>query len=120
MVDAFLEDAKEDGIDLLVTCTLRTLAEQDQLYAQGRTIPGMRVTQARAGQSAHNYGLALDVVPMINGKPDWTGTDAIWQKVGSLGQLAGLEWFGAPGTPYLEYAHFQHRGWRLLIQAQTA
>jgi hypothetical protein len=39
---------------------VRTFAEQDALYAQGRTRKGLRVTNAKGGQSYHNYGLAAD------------------------------------------------------------
>lgn len=42
--------------------TLRTFAEQDALYAQGRTKPGSIVTYAKGGQSYHNFGLAVDIV----------------------------------------------------------
>ena len=49
---------------------LRTFAEQDALYAQGRTKPGAKVTNAKGGQSIHNYGLAVDIYPVINGKID--------------------------------------------------
>lgn len=59
------------GFDVLVTCTYRSNAEQDRLYAQGRTAPGNRVTNARAGESLHNFGRALDFVPLVHGKPDW-------------------------------------------------
>ncbi len=38
----------------------RTWAEQDALYAQGRTRPGQVVTRARGGQSNHNFGIAGD------------------------------------------------------------
>jgi peptidoglycan LD-endopeptidase CwlK len=84
------------------------------LYAQGRTEPGHIVTDAPPGESAHNYGLALDIVPMVNGKPDWEGTDPVWQRVGALGEAAGLEWAGAPGFPFHEMPHFEHPTWRAL------
>ena len=48
------------------THTLRTFAEQDALYAQGRTKAGSIVTKARGGQSYHNYGLAIDIVLLVN------------------------------------------------------
>lgn len=96
---------------MLVTCTLRSSAEQTALYAQGRTAPGHIVTDAKAGQSAHNYGLALDVVPMVNGKPDWNGADPVWATVGKLGQAAGLEWLGAPHSQFVEMAHFELPNW---------
>jgi peptidoglycan L-alanyl-D-glutamate endopeptidase CwlK len=112
LVDAALAAWEGAGIDVLVTCTSRTNAEQDALYAQGRTTPGHIVTNARAGQSAHNYGLAIDIVPIVNGKPDWNGGDAIWQTVGDLGQQAGLTWLGALGSPFPEKPHFELTNWR--------
>jgi len=39
---------------------LRTIDEQNALYAQGRTKPGKIVTKAVGGKSYHNYGLAID------------------------------------------------------------
>lgn len=113
-VDDFLAACKTAGIDILVTCTLRTMEEQAALYAQGRTAVGHIVTNAKPGQSAHNYGLALDVVPIVNGKPDWDGTHPVWNQIGSLGQAKGLQWLGAPDSPFLEQAHFQHPDWRAL------
>lgn len=126
MVDAFLDAAAAAGIDVLVTCTLRSNDEQAALYAKGRTTApiGRRwvVTDAPPGKSAHNYGLAIDIVPMVNGKPDWNGTDPVWQTLGELGQQAGLEWAGEPGFPFPEEPHFQHPQWRTLagIAAATA
>lgn len=72
---------------------------------------GKIVTNARAGQSAHNYGLAIDVVPIVNGKPDWNGQDPIWETVGELGQAAGLTWLGAPDSKFREQAHFELPDW---------
>lgn len=56
------------GTYLLVVSGLRTPDEQNTLYAQGRTTPGHIVTNAKAGQSMHNYGLAVDVVPYLSGQ----------------------------------------------------
>jgi peptidoglycan L-alanyl-D-glutamate endopeptidase CwlK len=113
-VDAFLAACKAASIDVLVTCTLRSNAEQAALYAQGRTTPGIRVTDAPAGRSAHNFGLAIDVVPVVNGKLDWERKDPVWQKVGQLGVIANLQWAGTPGFPFPELPHFQHPNWRAL------
>lgn len=114
LVDAFLDACAAAQLDILVTCTLRSNDEQIELYAQGRTSPGHIVTNAKAGQSAHNYGLALDIVPMVNGKPDWNGSDPIWEQVGQLGEAAGLIWLGAPGSSFPEKPHFEHPQWRTL------
>ena len=48
------------GINIRITQGLRTIAEQDALYAQGRTKPGKVVTNAKGGHSYHNFGQALD------------------------------------------------------------
>ena len=114
MAAEFLNNCKAAGIDLLVTCTWRSGAEQDALYAQGRTTPGSIVTRAKAGQSKHNHtlagrpaSLALDVVPLRLGKPVWAASDAIWQDVGRIGKACGLEWAGE-WKRMREFPHFQH------------
>ncbi len=114
LAQAFVDAVSASGIDMLVTCTQRSNEEQAALYAQGRTAPGAIVTDAPPGESAHNYGLALDVVPLVNGKCDWQGSHPVWQQLGALGQAAGLEWAGAPGFPFHELPHFQMPGWRTL------
>ena len=48
------------NIRIRVVQALRTIAEQDALFAQGRTKPGQIVTNARGGSSYHNYGLGID------------------------------------------------------------
>jgi peptidoglycan L-alanyl-D-glutamate endopeptidase CwlK len=61
--------AAADGIEILVTSTLRTFEEQAELFAIGRTKTGNKVTNAKAGESWHNFGLAFDVVSPVNGRP---------------------------------------------------
>jgi peptidoglycan L-alanyl-D-glutamate endopeptidase CwlK len=98
------------GIDLLVTQTFRSAAEQDVLFAQGRTTPGNIVTNARGGESWHQWRLAYDVVPLLAGKPVWrtSGRDGVlWAKVGALGEQCGLEWAGRWKGELREMAHFQ-------------
>lgn len=48
------------GCDYILIGGNRTWEEQDALFAQGRTIKGSRVTNARGGQSNHNFGIAGD------------------------------------------------------------
>lgn len=108
-VDQFLADCKNHGIDLLVTSTYRDHDAQDALYAQGRTTAGSIVTNARGGFSFHNYRCAIDVVPIVSGKPVWDARNPIWAKVGALGKLAGLDWAGDWQT-FRETAHFQFTG----------
>lgn len=53
--------AKELGAtDLCLISGNRTYAEQDKLYAQGRTSSGQVVTNARGGYSNHNFAIAGD------------------------------------------------------------
>lgn len=103
-VREFLERCKAAGHSLIVTCTLRTFAEQDELYAQGRTKPGKRVTNARGGQSWHNYGLAVDVAFLRGGKVDWNGP---WEEIGRIGERLGMTWGGRwqrlPDRPHFEW-----------------
>jgi peptidoglycan L-alanyl-D-glutamate endopeptidase CwlK len=109
-VEEFLEYCRQEGIDVLVTSTYRDAESQNELYAQGRTKPGRIVTNAKAGQSWHNWRCAVDVVPLRNGKPVWgtTGEDLkLWMKVGELGERAGLEWAGR-WKRFREFPHFQY------------
>ena len=118
MCQALLDAADAEGIDLLVTCTFRSHAEQAALYAQGRTAPGKIVTNAMPGQSKHNHmegsvpaALAFDVVPLRSGKPVWgtAGEDGkVWMRVGELGKAQGLAWAGDWRT-FKEYPHFELR-----------
>lgn len=111
----FISSSKSAGIDLLVTSTYRDLESQAALYAQGRTAPGRIVTNAKPGQSYHNFGVALDVVPIRNGKLVWDDKDSIWQDVGKLGEASGFEWAGR-WTRFREYPHFQYTGGLTLSQ----
>ena len=116
--ERFLALAKAAGVDLIVTSTYRDAASQDALYAQGRTKPGRIVTNAKAGQSWHNWRCALDVVPVRNGKPVWDAKDPIWQEVGKLGKQAELEWAG-DWKRFKEFPHFQYTGGLTLAQLQA-
>ncbi len=89
---AFLEHAKADGVTLQVVQGLRTFAEQDALYAKGRTKPGPKVTNAPAGKSNHNYGTAVDIAPIINGKISWD--EKHFKAFGKWAEKARLSWGG--------------------------
>jgi peptidoglycan L-alanyl-D-glutamate endopeptidase CwlK len=124
---------KQAGIDLLITCTYRSPADQDALYAQGRTTPGRIVTNAKAGSSTHQYRIAYDCVPLRNGKPVWgTSGDGIdndptdddkddlelWQRVGQIGKSLGLEWAG-DWKKFKEFPHFQYTGGLTLAELRA-
>jgi len=111
----WLDQCKSAGLDILVTCTLRSLQEQADLFASGRTKPGRILTMAKPGQSAHNYGLALDFVPMINGKPNWIAPGPDWEKAISLAEALGLE-SASHWTTFKEWPHLQVFNWSELIK----
>lgn len=95
------------------TQTLRTIAEQDAFYAQGRTKPGNIITNARGGLSYHNYGLAIDFA-FIKGNAlsydmnaDWDKDQKKdWYEVVSIFKTFGWEWGGDWAT-FKDYPHFQ-------------
>ncbi|MBT0572791.1 M15 family metallopeptidase [Riemerella anatipestifer] len=60
------------------THTLRTFKEQDELYTIGRTKKGRRVTNAKGGQSYHNYGLAIDICLLVDKDNNGTYETAVW------------------------------------------
>ena len=113
----FIAACKKQGIDLLVTSTYRDNESQDALYAQGRTKAGRIVTNAKAGQSFHNYRIAFDVVPIVNGKPQWNDFRT-FQKIGAIGKSVGLDWAGDWKT-FKELAHFQWTGGLSLAQLKA-
>lgn len=98
------------GIELIVTSTYRNHEAQDALYAIGRTTDKERrkVTNAKAGQSFHNYKCAWDVVPLVLGKPVWDERDPLWKEVVKLGKEAGAE-AGADWPMFKDLPHFQVR-----------
>lgn len=55
--------------------------------------------------SWHNWRCALDVVPLIGGKPVWTDAD-LWARIGKIGVRVGLEWAGN-WEAFREAPHFQ-------------
>ena len=118
---AFISACDADHISILITSTYRDHASQNASDAQGRTTKGSKVTNAKGGQSWHNYRLAFDVVPLINGKPVWgtKGEDGeLWRKIGLIGKSCGLEWAG-DWKKFPEFPHFQYTGGLSLADLQA-
>jgi hypothetical protein len=105
-VRAMIADLAVQGTVVEVVQGLRTFAEQDALYAKGRTMPGAIVTQARGGESNHNFGLAVDLCPFTNDKPDWNAPMAVWAAIGASAAAQGLEW-GGQWKKFLDKPHVQ-------------
>lgn len=102
-----LAAAKEVGLQLLVTATYRSIAEQNDLYALGRTKPGAKVTNAVGGTSFHNCRRAADLVILSGGKPVWTDSDPRWLQLGKLAAACDLEWGGL--WKFKDFPHVQYR-----------
>jgi peptidoglycan L-alanyl-D-glutamate endopeptidase CwlK len=105
-VRAMIADLSAKGLIVEVVQGMRTFAEQDELYAKGRTKPGEIVTQARGGESNHNYGLAVDVCPFTNDKPDWNAPLSAWAAIGAAAEKHGLEW-GGQWKKFIDKPHVQ-------------
>ena len=114
---AFVMRCEEEGIDVLITSTHRDHEAQAALYAQGRTRPGRKVTNARAGQSWHNWRCAFDFVPIVNGKARWDDLDT-FKRCGEIAESLGLEWAGR-WTRFPEMAHCQFTGGLTLADFQS-
>ena len=112
LVQAAAATLEQHSTYLCVVSGLRTAAEQNALYAQGRTAPGHIVTNARAGLSMHNYGLAVDVVPYLTGQDgavNWSIHTPQYQAMVAALTAQGLIWGGSWKT-LADYDHFQMPG----------
>ena len=105
---AHIAACKAAGIDIIVTSTYRDRESQDALFAIGRTadLQKPRVTKARGGQSWHNFRVAYDVVPVVNGKAVWDTQNPLWKEVIRIGKECGAE-AGADWPGFPDFPHFQ-------------
>ncbi|WP_139491804.1 M15 family metallopeptidase [Brevibacillus dissolubilis] len=98
--------AHAQGIFVLITQGLRSMDQQAEIYAQGRTKPGRIVSYAKPGYSYHNYGLAIDYCLLDDcGKAVWT-VNHEWRVVGSIAKTLGFEW-GGEWSDFKDYPHLQ-------------
>lgn len=113
--EALIDRSYAAGVPIVITQGLRTIAEQDALYAQGRTKPGAVVTNARGGHSNHNFGVAIDFALLTN---DGRGVSwdtkidadrdgiADWNEVVALAKAVGFTW-GGDWTTFLDLPHLE-------------
>ncbi|KJK28420.1 M15 family metallopeptidase [Paenibacillus polymyxa] len=103
------------GVPIVITQGLRTIDEQNGLYAQGRTEPGQIVTNARGGYSYHNFGVAIDFALLLpDGKNvswdmqrDGDGDGiADWDEVVAEAKRIGWNW-GGDWRSFKDYPHFE-------------
>ena len=78
------------GLSVKIICGTRTYAEQDALYAQGRSAKGPIVTNAPGGHSNHNFGLSWDILFFdANGQPVWESPH--YHECAVIGEAQGLD-----------------------------
>lgn len=100
------------NVRLRFAYTLRSVKEQNDLYAMGRTSPGRIVTNAKGGKSIHNYGLAFDIVMLYDTDNNGTFETAKWDldknfmKVVNYFKAQGWEW-GGDWKRFKDAPHFQ-------------
>ena len=116
IANTFLMHCKANGIDVIITSTLRDYEAQDALYAIGRTVKGevvsaqfpigRKVTNSKGGESFHNFRVAFDCVPVDSkGHAIWDSVK-LWQEIGQIGIELGLEW-GGNFVSFKDKPHFQ-------------
>ncbi len=111
LVYALQEECKKKGLKIKIGECVRTVKEQNALYAKGRTAPGSIVTNAKGSSysSMHQWGVAFDFF-----RDDGTGLyndkDGFFAKVGKIGVSLGLEWGGNWKSP-VDKPHFQLPDW---------
>ncbi|PWW37411.1 MULTISPECIES: M15 family metallopeptidase [Paenibacillus] len=113
--EALIERCYNKGIMILITQGLRTYAEQDALYAQGRTKPGSIVTNVKGGYSIHNFGFAIDYALLLqDGKTaswdtkrdDNKDSKADFLQVAEEAKALGFEW-GGDWKSFVDMPHLQ-------------
>jgi hypothetical protein len=101
LVALMVKSAASMGIEVQAFETYRSQARQEDLFAQG-------ATQLRT-VGVHHYGLACDIVRVVNGEPSWKGDFSF---LGQLAHSAGMIWGGDWGNPavphqFIDQVHVQ-------------
>ena len=102
-VQTLIAKCKAKGIELMVVETYRTHAKQHEYKTMGK-----KYTSSGAGRSKHQYGLAVDVVPVVDSVAVWNNA-LLWRKIGAVGEKLGLRWGGRWRKPY-DPGHFEWTG----------
>ncbi|MCU0418101.1 MAG: M15 family metallopeptidase, partial [Cyclobacteriaceae bacterium] len=102
-VKVLVARCREKGITLAVVETFRTHAKQNEYKSMGKNY-----TRSKGGRSKHQYGLAVDVVPIQDSVAIWDNR-ALWRKIGAEGERLGLRWGGRWRSLY-DPGHFEWTG----------
>ena len=105
--------ARKQDIPLYCHCCNRGQHEQTNLFVRG-------VTKARAGQSAHNYGLAIDVIHSVKA---WDIDRKAWAFLGHMGKeisvQSGIEVTWGGDWKFWDPSHWELRDWKTLSKTRS-
>lgn len=97
---------RASGRNVKIISGTRSYDEQNTLFRKGRFgNPGPRVTNARGGQSWHNFGLAWDI-GLFDATGGYITDSAAYRAVSPAGKVAGLEW-GGDWKSFPDAPHYQ-------------
>jgi peptidoglycan L-alanyl-D-glutamate endopeptidase CwlK len=115
----FIAACAAQGIRVLIISTYRDADYQNMLYAVGRTKPGKIVTNAKGGESFHQYRCAFDFVPVnTQGGAVWSDL-GLFNQCGQIGESVGLQWAGRWTGALRETGHLQFTGGLTLKELQS-
>jgi predicted amidohydrolase len=112
---AWEQGMKQANDDHILTCTRRSQAEQNALWAEGRAfengqwvIVDPHAVRTWTLNSRHLTGDAFDFCIMVNGKPDWAMAHKdLWDKAIEIGKSVGLSQVVNHNGKVMEFAHLQ-------------
>ncbi|WP_319805532.1 M15 family metallopeptidase [Cytobacillus firmus] len=112
--EELIAQAADKGINVVITQDFRSIEEQNALYEKGRSAEGNIVTNAKGGESYHNFGLAIDFALMsVDGQVIWDmqydgngNSKEDWMEVVEMAKDLGFEW-GGDWTQFKDYPHLQ-------------
>lgn len=119
LCNQLVSECEKQGIKIRIGECFRTVDEQNELYAKGRTAPGSIVTNARGTSysSMHQWGVAFDFFLNMDIDGDGAVSDdafnnstRMFNKVGAIGVSLGLEW-GGNWKSIVDTPHFQLPDW---------
>jgi peptidoglycan LD-endopeptidase CwlK len=101
----FLKLVTAANIDARIISGVRSYAEQDKLFAKGRTEPGNKVTNAKGGQSNHNFGIAWDI-GIFDSAGRYLSDSPLYDQAAQVGKIPELEW-GGDWQSFKDKPHYQ-------------
>ena len=113
----FLEAIKIVPYDIILTHGVRTAVEQNKLYQQGRTTPGIKVTPLDGYKGISNHqikedglGYAVDIAILLNNKVTWVEKyyNELAESLRPLMKKYNVEWGG--DWKRKDRPHFEYKG----------